>query len=57
MCFRSKKKAVCLLACLQGNATEYERAVFGTLSAMVGEEGNEEVALERHFEVVMALSF
>jgi len=45
-----------LLACLQGNATEYERAVFGTLSAMVG-EGNEEVALERHFEVVMALSF
>ena len=56
MCFCSKK-AVCLLACVQGNATKYERAVFGTLSAMVGEEGNEEVALERHFEVVMALSF
>ncbi|RLN42330.1 tetratricopeptide repeat protein 38 [Panicum miliaceum] len=34
------------------NATEYERAVFGTLSAMVGEERNEEVALERHFELL-----
>jgi len=52
VCFRSKKKAVCLLACLQGNATEYERAVFGPLSAMVGEGGNEEVALERHFELL-----
>ncbi|CAN6292097.1 unnamed protein product [Urochloa humidicola] len=35
-----------------GNATEYERAVFGTLSAMVGEERNEEVALKRHFELL-----
>ncbi|RLN18765.1 tetratricopeptide repeat protein 38 [Panicum miliaceum] len=35
-----------------GNATEYERAVFGTLSAMVAEERNEEVALERHFELL-----
>nr|CAB3493640.1 unnamed protein product [Digitaria exilis] len=35
-----------------GNATEYEKAVFGTLSAMVGEERNEEVALERHFELL-----
>ncbi|KAG2546771.1 tetratricopeptide repeat protein 38-like isoform X2 [Panicum virgatum] len=35
-----------------GNATKYERAVFGTLSAMVGEGGNEEVALERHFELL-----
>ncbi|CAN6298205.1 unnamed protein product [Urochloa humidicola] len=35
-----------------GNATEYERTVFGTLSAMVGEEKNEEVALERHFELL-----
>jgi hypothetical protein len=36
---------------------EYERAVFGTLSAMVGEQRNEEVALQRHLEVAMAFIF
>jgi hypothetical protein len=42
---------------LQANATEYERALFGTLSAMVGEQRNEEVALQRHLEVAMAFIF
>jgi hypothetical protein len=42
---------VLLRACFQGKATEYERAVFGTLSVLVGEKRDEEVAIERHFEV------
>jgi hypothetical protein len=40
-----------LRACFQGKATEYERAVFGTLSALMGEGWDVEVAIERHFEV------
>jgi hypothetical protein len=35
----------------QGAATEYERAVFRALSALIGEERDEQVAIERHFEV------
>nr|ACG38066.1 hypothetical protein [Zea mays] len=35
-----------------GKATEYERAVFGTLSVLVGEKRDEEVAIERHFELL-----
>jgi hypothetical protein len=36
---------------LKDNATEYERAVFRALSALVGEERDVEVAIERHFQV------
>jgi hypothetical protein len=36
---------------LKGEATEYERAVFRALSALVGNERDVEVAIERHFEV------
>jgi hypothetical protein len=36
---------------LKGKATEYERAVFRALSALVGDERDVEVAIERHFEV------
>lgn len=35
-----------------GKATEYERAVFRALSALVGEERDTEVAIERHFELL-----
>ncbi|XP_021307544.1 tetratricopeptide repeat protein 38 isoform X1 [Sorghum bicolor] len=35
-----------------GKATEYERAVFGTLSALMGEGWDQEVAIERHFELL-----
>ncbi|XP_066380092.1 uncharacterized protein [Miscanthus floridulus] len=35
-----------------GKATEYERAVFGTLSALMGEGWDVEVAIERHFELL-----
>ncbi|KAL6894465.1 hypothetical protein ACP4OV_008563 [Aristida adscensionis] len=35
-----------------GRATEYERAVFRAHSALVGEERDDEVALERHFELL-----
>ncbi|XP_066383042.1 uncharacterized protein [Miscanthus floridulus] len=35
-----------------GKATEYERAVFGTLSLLVGEGWDVEVAIERHFELL-----
>ncbi|XP_062212088.1 uncharacterized protein LOC133913061 isoform X2 [Phragmites australis] len=35
-----------------GKATEYERAVFRTLSALLGEERDHEVALDRHFELL-----
>lgn len=35
-----------------GKATEYERAVFRTLSALVGEDRDVELAIERHFELL-----
>nr|AAT81726.1 expressed protein, having alternative splicing products [Oryza sativa Japonica Group] len=39
-------------AVLRGAATEYERAVFRALSALIGEERDEQVAIERHFELL-----
>jgi hypothetical protein len=36
---------------LKGKATEYERSVFRALSALVGDERDVELAIERHFEV------
>ena len=39
------------MVCFKDKATEYERAVFRALSALVGEEMDLEVAIERHFEV------
>uniref|UniRef100_A0ACD6A7X0 Uncharacterized protein n=1 Tax=Avena sativa TaxID=4498 RepID=A0ACD6A7X0_AVESA len=36
----------------RGKATGYERAVFRALSALVGEERDTEVAIERHFELL-----
>uniref|UniRef100_M8BVV0 Tetratricopeptide repeat protein 38 n=1 Tax=Aegilops tauschii TaxID=37682 RepID=M8BVV0_AEGTA len=35
-----------------GKATEYERAVFRALSALVGEDRDTEVAVDRHFELL-----
>jgi hypothetical protein len=36
---------------IKDKGTEYERAVFRALSALVGEDRDVEVAIERHFEV------
>jgi hypothetical protein len=38
---------------MQDKATDYERAIFRAHSALVGEEKDDELALERHFEVCM----
>ncbi|GJN23690.1 hypothetical protein PR202_gb11358 [Eleusine coracana subsp. coracana] len=37
---------------VQDNATDYERAVFRVHNAMVGDEKDEELAIERHFELL-----
>jgi len=37
---------------IKGKATGYERAVFRALSALVGEDRDTEVAIERHFELL-----
>lgn len=58
--FRSRAVRSRLPACLnlwavfvrvQDNATDYEKAVFRVHNAMVGEEKDDELAIERHFEV------
>uniref|UniRef100_A0A0D9VXN0 Tetratricopeptide repeat protein 38 n=1 Tax=Leersia perrieri TaxID=77586 RepID=A0A0D9VXN0_9ORYZ len=52
---RDPARAAALLAAAADNlstATEYERAVFRALSALIGEEKDEQVAIERHFELL-----
>uniref|UniRef100_A0A0E0GS44 Tetratricopeptide repeat protein 38 n=1 Tax=Oryza nivara TaxID=4536 RepID=A0A0E0GS44_ORYNI len=52
---RDPARAAAFLAAAADNlgaATEYERAVFRALSALIGEERDEQVAIERHFELL-----
>ncbi|TVU45630.1 hypothetical protein EJB05_05121, partial [Eragrostis curvula] len=42
----------CALVRLQVKATDYERAVFRAFSALIGEEKDDELAIERHFELL-----
>ncbi|KAL5217191.1 hypothetical protein ABZP36_017875 [Zizania latifolia] len=52
---RDPARAAALLAAAAdnlGTATDYERAVFRALSALIGVEKDEETAIERHFELL-----
>uniref|UniRef100_A0A0E0D4R8 Tetratricopeptide repeat protein 38 n=1 Tax=Oryza meridionalis TaxID=40149 RepID=A0A0E0D4R8_9ORYZ len=52
---RDPARAAAFLAAAADNlgaATEYERAVFRALTALIGEERDEQVAIERHFELL-----
>ncbi|XP_047085708.1 tetratricopeptide repeat protein 38-like [Lolium rigidum] len=52
---RDHAKAAAFLAAAAGSldkGTDYERAVFRALSALVGDERDTEVAIERHFELL-----